>query len=913
MTESELLALIEQAEREQWEELDLSGQGMTELPPALRQLRQLKRLKLGYDRKKHRRNYLTALPDWLGQLTNLQSLDLSRNKLADLPEWLGQLTNLQSLNLGHNNFTALPGWMGQLTNLQSLDLSGNHLKLSPDWLTKFISRQSFSVLQKLTNLQSLSLNNANLTRVPEELSQLTNLQSLDLSSNKLTTLPAWLGRLHNLQSLNLSYNDLTNSLEAFSRLTNLQSLYLGGNNLTDLPEGLSQLINLQSLGLSDNNFADLPEGLSELINLQSLDLSDNNFTDLPEGLSELINLQSLDLSSNKLTSLPEGVVRLPYLRYLYLFDNPITEPSAEMLGETLNGYRSADIEALCRYYDQLRQAGAATFYEAKLLIIGEAGAGKTSLAHKIQSPTTALNPQQESTEGIDIVTWDFALPEGYAQEQYRVNIWDFGGQMVYLATHQFFLTKRSVYVLVADTRREHTNFYTWLLMQETFGADSPVLLLKNRNRRHGNSFTIENLPQLRERFPNLKEVIELDLNSVPQEESWPQLLRSLHYHFLSLEHVGKPRPRTWVQVREALKSDERDTMTRQQFLELCQQQGIQREEDALQLSDYLHHLGDILHFQNDDILGDIVILKPTWGLDAVYRVLDNKEIIQNLGRFTLGNLRSLWHETRYDDHHHHLLRLMQNFQLCYPLPEKQDQYIAPQLISDEVPPYGWDNRENLLLRYQYPVFMPRGILSRAIVKLHERIEKQALVWRSGVILNDGFARAELLELHGEREIRIRVAGRNKRDLFMEIVRALEALHLSFPKTLYQKLIPCKCATCTPLTEPHFFVLDKLLERLANRKETIECENPPYETVFIRGLVDDLVLSSERGAMDRDTIYNIAGDYIASGAKFMDTGDHIAIDAIENSTGVAIGASSQASVHQNPPLRRQRKRKFSAKP
>ena len=47
--------------------------------------------------------------------------------LTDLPESLGQLTQLQSLDLGDNQLTALPEWLGQLTQLQSLDLRDNPL------------------------------------------------------------------------------------------------------------------------------------------------------------------------------------------------------------------------------------------------------------------------------------------------------------------------------------------------------------------------------------------------------------------------------------------------------------------------------------------------------------------------------------------------------------------------------------------------------------------------------------------------------------------------------------------------------------------------------------------------------------------------------------------------------------------
>jgi len=47
MTRAELLAIIEQARRENWEELDLRSKGITELPPEIGQLKKLKKLDLG--------------------------------------------------------------------------------------------------------------------------------------------------------------------------------------------------------------------------------------------------------------------------------------------------------------------------------------------------------------------------------------------------------------------------------------------------------------------------------------------------------------------------------------------------------------------------------------------------------------------------------------------------------------------------------------------------------------------------------------------------------------------------------------------------------------------------------------------------------------------------------------------------
>jgi GTPase SAR1 family protein len=64
-----------------------------------------------------------------------------------------------------------------------------------------------------------------------------------------------------------------------------------------------------------------------------------------------------------------------------------------------------------------------------------------------QSPT-----EKETTSGIAIHKHEFKMMNG---RTFRLNVWDFGGQQIHHATHQFFLTCRSLDVLIDDTRKDY--------------------------------------------------------------------------------------------------------------------------------------------------------------------------------------------------------------------------------------------------------------------------------------------------------------------------------------------------------------------------------------------------------------------------------------------------------------------------
>ena len=824
---SQLEELIEQAAREEWEELDLSRKGIEELPAAIRNCKSLKKLVL-LD------NSLSAIPDSITRLTNLQSLDLRNNNLSAIPDSIARLTNLQSLDLRNNHLSAIPDSIARLTNLQSLYLSDNSLSAIP-----------YSIV-RLSNLQSLDLRNNYLSAIFDSITKLTNLQSLDLRNNSLSAIPVSITKLTNLQSLDIRNNNLSVIPDSIERLSNLQSLYLGYNSLRTIPDSISRLTNLQTLDLRNNCLSVIPDSITRLTNLQSLYLSHNSITVIPDSITRLTNLQSLDLSFNGLSAIPDSITRLQKLTRLNLYSNPIAEPPLEVVE---NG-----IEAIRTYFKQIEAEGVAYLYEAKLLIVGEGGAGKTSLANKIINPNYQLC-EEDSTKGIEVLHWSFPRSDG---NQFNVNIWDFGGQEIYHSTHQYFLTKRSLYLLVADTRKEDTDFYYWLNVIELLSDNSPILIIKNEKQDRQREI---NVNQLRGEFGSFKDVFATNLAN---NRDLDKILTECKHQLNQLPHIGQTLPKTWVKVRQALENDPRNYISLNEYLQICKDNGFKERKNALQLSGYLHDLGICLHFQDDEMssLYQTVILKPKWGTDAAYAVLDNSEVIRNLGRFSNKDLSQIWSADEYTGMHNNLLELMKKFQICYEIPQTKGIYIAPQLLTENQPEYAWNESENLILRYTYD-FMPKGIVRQFIVAIHENIEAQN-VWRSGVIIHKREypnARAEVIENYGKREIKIRVSGRNKRDLLTVVTHELDKIHNSYKRLVdkYQKLIPCNCNTCGGSQNPHFYKLADLKRRYEKRVATVQCEIS-YENVEVLGLIDDIGARSQLQDSSKNSDPEYSTDY-----------------------------------------------------
>ena len=106
--------------RQDWNALDLSGQGLRALSDSLFDVQYSFLTRLYLDN-----NYLSTLNHHIGQLRGLTHLNVSNNGLLAVPAEIGMLVNLKELLLFDNKLRELPLEIGYLCKLEVLGIDGN--------------------------------------------------------------------------------------------------------------------------------------------------------------------------------------------------------------------------------------------------------------------------------------------------------------------------------------------------------------------------------------------------------------------------------------------------------------------------------------------------------------------------------------------------------------------------------------------------------------------------------------------------------------------------------------------------------------------------------------------------------------------------------------------------------------------
>ena len=639
------------------------------------------------------------------------------------------------------------------------------------------SDEVLTLIEEAACSQELDLSWQGLTEIPREVFQLKNLTWLNLSHNQIVKIPDEIAQLQTLITLHLGSNQIVKIPDAIAQLQTLTQLFLWNNQIVKIPDEIARLQNLKRLYLSGNQILEIPDSITQLQNLTELALSSNKIVKIPDEIARLQNLTRLDLSNNKIIRILKPIECLATINHFDFSNNPLSIPP-EILHEN-------EPEKILNYLLQLYRTQFRPLHEAKVLLVGQGSVGKTSI--KKQLIHNQFDKNESKTDGLEVEYWPIEINEN----QIRLNVWDFGGQEIYHATHQFFLTKRSLYLLVCNCRtsEEENRLEYWLKLIETFGDKSPVIIVGNKKDEQ--PFDI-NRKALLEKYSNIKAILE---TSCLMGQGITKLRNAIMQEIGQLKEVYDPLPLPWFEVKEQLEAMTEDFISYNNYVGICVTRKIPEEENQEQLIDLLHRLGLVLSFRNHPLLQSTNVLKPDWVTEGIYALLSDEILkIQKKGIFSASELTRILDHQRYPEkRHHYLISLMQEFQLCFKLNETK-QYLIPGILPKEEPENTDLGQNCLEFQYHYRI-LPESIISRFIVLNHEKIHEQTY-WRSGVILFHQEA-SEICNLacikadFEDKKIFITINDREQtRRLFLALIRdTFQKIHYTFANLEVSEWVP----------------------------------------------------------------------------------------------------------------------------
>jgi hypothetical protein len=678
-------------------------------------------------------------------------------------------------------------------------------------------------------LQSLILSYNQLTELPNSLQRLTHLKSLALDFNRFTILQEWLSNFTEMNFLDLSGTELTNLPNWLGKFNKISALILSDINLTEVPEVLLQLPTLTMLDLSDNQITSFPDWLTTFTELSFLYLNGNQITSLPNSLGNLAEINTLYVYSNNLTEIPISLGKLTKLNDFSLHHNPLNPELAE-----------ADKQGLdtVKVYLRARAEGEVILNEAKLILVGEGGVGKTSLLAALHGDEWLEN--RDTTYGMEVDVTSLVLKDPVTNAEITFNGWDFGGQDIYRHTHQLFFTAPAVYLAVWEPRRgpEQSRVAEWIKMIKHRAYDESRPDLRPRVlvvATHGGP---------KERLAHIDEQALRDefgdmiagfyhVDSRPDENGicyqLDQLKDAIAREAASISSVGRSVPLSWKKVLAAVrKRGAREPyISYSQYEALCGRQGVSKDLARL-YTIILNELGYLIHYRNDEILKDTVILKPDYLSKAVSFILEDKATKEANGLIEHQRLGEIWDDParppreRYPGKLHPIfLKLMERFDLSYQVNMPEVEAPLTSLMAQLVPgvrPEGWEKDWvlkpgdgeraqvcRILDAQTGRTEEAEGLMYRLIVRLHRyslgrKDYSKSRHWKTGLILDDGYnGRAFIEDIGGDIYVTVRAAY-PERFLF-HLCSEVQWLVKNFWKGLDAKLfVPCPTEKCKGLLE-----------------------------------------------------------------------------------------------------------------
>lgn len=670
-----------------------------------------------------------------------------------------------------------------------------------------ISQINGDTLPNLSNHKSI-----NTIYIPfEHLKTTPNLESFDF----LTTIGFDWNEIHDISSLEnlvtlkrigLSQNSLED-ISILSKLKNVISLSLDENFISDI-KPLRYLENLSILFIRKNKIKDITP-LSFLKKILILDLSDNQITDI-NNLSHLHNIEYLDLSNNQITDISpiyDLIKFAPFGEVVYedinksggglnLYGNPLKL-------EIINAIKSKGREGLLKYFESQKR-GTVKIPEAKMVLLGEPRAGKTTLQKYLMG--LPINENEESTPDIQISSWKpFEHDSEDKNKDIKINLWDFGGQEIQYSLHKLFMTEDTLYIIVLDSTKDQGPL-KYLKFLENYAPNSPFIIINNfGDAQTSNTLKIDE-NYLRENYngregmPVLKAIFNrVSITKAAKlEPSFRKIMDEVEVtiknELLNLKNLNKEFPKEYQLIKSAIEQEynkpDKHYITMSYYRELCKSLKITDDEELrIAILGYLNEIG-VLRYFKDSPITDRHILNPKWLIDGAYSLIIDEETANSFGVLTKKQATNILKRSKkgfkfQEDESEFIFKTMKFYGLLHSDETEQKVYIPlrfkslqPTTLIDF-----YENGKHFVFEFKSDI--PEEIISNLIVKHFEEIT-QHYYWSKGAIFEE--RKVRILVKVEDRNIHFYIQGQYHQSYFESLRRTLRKSLERLPGLAYDEIV-----------------------------------------------------------------------------------------------------------------------------
>ncbi len=590
------------------------------------------------------------------------------------------------------------------------------------------------------------------------------LRWLNVSENEqlqTLALPASLPELVHLDASRCALEKIEIPADAFSRQffgempRTVPGLYLQKNKLrkVDFKGGCP---GLELLDLSGNKLAafNLPAGFSRLAYLylnDNPDLVDLTF-DAP-----LRQLDTLHLRGCNLIQLPHHLLSFDNLHTLYLHGNKLGLPS----GIVPEGERENAFQAVRAYLEELAE-GQITNERVKIIVVGNGRVGKTSMLRRLRGEP--FNAREPYTHGVRLGYLNKDNLPDVGTPGLQAQVWDFGGQEIFYATHQFFLSDDALYILAwtdeenvrayrqrdADAPDDEARFQTreyWLEnIRHRGGQKCPILMVQTHAEKNS-------VPCNADDYLKNYEARCLDFDAAT-DYGLPQLIKWITQKLKTeIPFFGGNVPRSYdrcIGLVENMRG-KHPRISKSDFdTDVCRVAEVLpgNETEALR---YLHHTGAVVWFPQVESLKDTVFTDPNWLTEQVYQLINN-ELSASSGRFDETYLKKQLPKFS-DAEHEQFLELLKTFGLIFETKEEgATVFIAPNYLPKEL---SYDAQKLLrsheralqpAFQFAFPKFLPDNVMVNFLSRYGPYSDK--LYWKNGIFFTNAQGQRALVKLEG---------------------------------------------------------------------------------------------------------------------------------------------------------------------